>query len=97
MSMYVNEVGHNYDLVENVMVCFCSVLFLFPSNHCPKCAVTNKCLVFPHHILKAKSPTQRSVAYYVNIDQPMEKGDSTELLVNYKDHYEVRCLNAKEL
>ncbi|KAL7548119.1 hypothetical protein ACHAWF_011412 [Thalassiosira exigua] len=56
MSMYVNEVGHNMDLVENVL-----------------------CL-----------ETSRSVSYYIHIDRPMVKGDTTELLVNYRDHYEVR-------
>ena len=34
--------------------------------------------------LKAKSQTSRSVSYYIHIDKPMRKGDTVELLVNYK-------------
>ena len=58
MSMYVNEVGHNSDLVESV--------------HC--------------------LGTSRSVSYYIDIETPMSKGETIELLVNYKGHYEVRCI-----
>lgn len=54
ICMYVNEVGHNMRLVENV----CSL----------------------------ESP--RSVSYYIYVDKPMEKGQTVELLVNYKDGYE---------
>jgi len=55
MSMYVNEVGHNMDLVENV---------------------------------EALSYSPRSVTYYIHINKPMAKGETVELLVNYKEHYE---------
>jgi len=55
MSMYVNEVGHNMDLVENVV---------------------------------ARMLSPRAVAYYFHIDKPMAMGESVELLVNYKEHYE---------
>jgi len=55
MSMYVNEVGHNMELVENVTACM---------------------------------PSSRAVAYYIHIDKPMAKGETVELLVNYKEHYE---------
>ena len=34
------------------------------------------------------SHTPRSVTYYINIDKPMAKGQSVELLVHYKDKYE---------
>jgi len=32
--------------------------------------------------------TSRSVTYFVNIDNPLEKGETVELLVNYKGKYE---------
>jgi len=54
VAMYVNEVGHNIDLVENV----CSL----------------------------EKP--RSVYYYASIGTPMKKGETVELLVNYKEGYE---------
>ena len=34
------------------------------------------------------SHTPRSVTYYMNIDKPITKGQSVELLVHYKDKYE---------
>jgi hypothetical protein len=51
VSMYVNEVGHSSDLVENV---------------------------------EALNKTDRSITYFINIDKPLAKGDTVELLVNYK-------------
>ena len=53
-AMYVNECGHDVDLVENV----CSL---------------GPC---------------RSVSYYIYIDEPMQAGETRELLINYKGKYE---------
>merc|ERR1712194_143146 len=36
----------------------------------------------------ARMLSPRAVAYYIHIDKPMAKGESVELLVNYKGHYE---------
>mmetsp|Transcript_7769 Transcript_7769/g.22850 ORF Transcript_7769/g.22850 Transcript_7769/m.22850 type:complete len:500 (+) Transcript_7769:3737-5236(+) len=52
--MYVNEVGHNPDLQQNVVS---------RDNH-------------------------RSVSYYLLLEEPLEKGQTVELLVHYLDGYE---------
>mmetsp|Transcript_7558 Transcript_7558/g.17315 ORF Transcript_7558/g.17315 Transcript_7558/m.17315 type:complete len:459 (-) Transcript_7558:1393-2769(-) len=54
-AIYVNEVGHNKNLQENV----------HPREKC-----------------------DQSVYYYIHISQPMRKGETVELLVDYKDVYE---------
>ncbi len=33
---------------------------------------------------KAVNNKEGSVVYYINIDEPLKKGDTVELLVNYK-------------
>jgi len=43
--------------------------------------------------LKALNKTKDSVTYFINIQKPLAKGDTTELLVNYK----VRFLHALPL
>ena len=50
VPMYVNEVGHNKTLVQNV---------------------------------DALERHDRSIHYYINIRQPLEKGDTVELLTDY--------------
>lgn len=52
VPMYVNEVGHNKTLVQNV---------------------------------DALERHDRSIHYYINIREPMEKGDTVELLTDYLD------------
>jgi len=40
---------------------------------------------------KALNKTLDSVTYFINIQKPLEKGDTTELLVNYKVRF--KCLS----
>jgi len=55
IPMYVNEVGHNKDLEQNVL---------------------------------AQEVDDRTVHYFLHLDKPMKKGETTELLVDYLDGYE---------
>ena len=47
------------------------------------------------HHLKALNKTQDSVTYFISIQKPLEKGDTTELLVNYKVRF--TCLSLATL
>jgi hypothetical protein len=76
VSMYVNEVGHNSNLVENVEVrCQCRSPF-----NIRMCQNRFKRFICP----KALSQTPRSVTYYIHINKPLVKGETLELLTNYK-------------
>jgi len=55
IPMYVNEVGHNKGLVQNVL---------------------------------AREKDDRVVQYYLHAREPLKKGETVELLVNYTDSYE---------
>lgn len=77
MSMYVNEVGHNPDLVENIEV---SPLRGFHSHRLQHVTII---VVLLYHS-KSRNNEADAVTYYINIDKPLAKGDTVELLVNYK-------------